>query len=101
MWRATAIAAILGTLAIACGTTSTKVRFDAVTPGAPLAIDATLVRPAGDGPFPAVVQLHGCAGLESQSYRWARWFADRGYVALVVDSFGPRKVKGDCRSGPD
>jgi dienelactone hydrolase len=60
-----------------------------------------LVRPDGPGPFPAVVQLHGCAGVEAQSYRWARWLAARGYAALVVDSFGPRGVKGDCRSGPD
>ena len=59
------------------------------------------MRPSGPGPFPAIVQLHGCGGLEAQSYRWARWFAEHGYVALVVDSFGPRKLKGDCRSGPD
>ena len=77
------------------------VRFANVTPGAPMTIDATLARPSGPGPFPAIVQLHGCGGLEAQSYRWARWFADHGYVALVVDSFGPRKLKGDCRSGPD
>jgi dienelactone hydrolase len=77
------------------------VKFTNVTPGAPQEISATLVRPAGTGPFPAVVQLHGCGGLEAQSYRWARWLADHGYVALVVDSFGPRGVKGDCRSGPD
>src|SRR6266705_4020809 len=57
---------------------------------------------AGEGPFPAVVQLHGCGGLEAQSYRWARWLAEHGYVALVVDSFGPRGAKADCRSaGPD
>jgi dienelactone hydrolase len=77
------------------------VRFPSLTPAAPLAIEATLVRPAGPGPFPAVVQLHGCAGVEAQSFRWARWLADRGYVALVVDSFGPRGLEGDCRSGPD
>jgi len=77
------------------------VRFPSATPGAPATIEATLIRPAGPGPFPAVVQLHGCAGVEAQSFRWARWLADRGYVALVVDSFGPRRLKGDCRSGPD
>ena len=77
------------------------VRFDNVTPGAPLAIDATLVLPAGPGPFPAVVQLHGCGGIEAQSFRWARWLADRGYAALVVDSFRARHVKSDCRTGPD
>ena len=77
------------------------VRFPNLTPGAPVTIEATLVRPTGSGPFPAVVQLHGCGGVEAQSLRWARWLAARGYAALVVDSFGPRKVKGDCRSGPD
>ena len=77
------------------------VAFANATPGAPLEIVGTVVRPAGDGPFPAVVQLHGCGGLEPQSYRWARWFADHGYVALVVDSFGPRKVSGDCRTAPN
>ena len=78
-----------------------QISFANVTPGAPQQITATLVRPDGDGPFPAVVQLHGCGGLEPQSYRWARWFADHGYVSIVVDSFGPRNVKGDCRSSPD
>jgi len=80
---------------------TSAVRFTNLTPAAPVAIDATLVRPAGNGPFPAVIQLHGCAGLEPQSYRWARWLAERGYVSLVVDSYGPRGVKGDCRTGPD
>jgi dienelactone hydrolase len=80
---------------------SSMVTFANVTPGAPQQISAVLVRPPGRGPFPAVVQLHGCAGVEAESYRWARWFAHHGYVALVVDSFGPRHVKGDCRSGPD
>ena len=76
------------------------VRFPNMTPGTPVTITATLVRPDGPGPFPAVVLLHGCAGIEAQAFRWARWLAERGYVALVVDSFGPRGVKGDCRSGP-
>jgi dienelactone hydrolase len=79
----------------------TRVTFFNLTPDTPLEIAGTLVRPTGNGPFPAVVQLHGCAGVEEQSFRWARWLADRGYVALVVDSFGPRKVRSDCRTGPD
>jgi dienelactone hydrolase len=101
-----AIAAMLlaGTLLGACATTGPDgdvVRFPNITPGQPTTITGTLVRPAGAGPFPAVVQLHGCAGVEAQSYRWARWLADRGYVALVVDSFGPRRMAGDCRARPD
>src|SRR6266511_194461 len=83
-----------GLAGCAAGVTTLPVKFTNVTPVAPQEISATLVRPAGEGPFPAVVQLHGCGGLQAQSYRWARWLADRGYVALVVDSFGPRRAKG-------
>jgi dienelactone hydrolase len=98
-----AAAVMAATLLAGCAAHTARhiVRFPNATPGAPAAIEATLIRPAGPGPFPAVVQLHGCAGVEAQSFRWARWLADRGYVALVVDSFGPRRLKGDCRSGPD
>jgi dienelactone hydrolase len=96
-------AMLLAVSAAGCASSpvSAPVTFRTVTPGSSEEIVATLVRPEGAGPFPAVVQLHGCAGLEAQSYRWARWFADHGYVAMVVDSFGPRGVKGDCREGPD
>jgi len=102
-WRALVAGVIGGVLSSGCagGLVTLPVKFPNITPGAPQEIAATLVRPAGEGPFPAVVQLHGCAGLEAQSYRWARWLADHGYVALVVDSFGPRHTKVDCRSGPD
>jgi dienelactone hydrolase len=98
-----AAAVMAATLLTGCAvhTARQTVRFPNVTPGAPVMITATLVRPAGPGPFPAVVQLHGCAGVEAQSFRWARWLAERGYVALVVDSLGPRNATGDCRSGPD
>jgi dienelactone hydrolase len=101
--RVLAAVAIVGVFSAGCtgSLVTLPVKFPNGTPSAPQEIVGTLVRPAGRGPFPAVVQLHGCAGLEAQSYRWARWLADHGYVALVVDSFGPRKVKGDCRTGPD
>jgi len=99
--RRTAVAVILGSVLAGCASGGQSVSFPNVTPQAPITIDATLFRPAGDGPFPAVVQLHGCGGLEAQSYRWGHWFADHGYVAVVMDSFGPRHAKNDCRTGPD
>jgi len=47
--------------------------------------------------------LHGCSGLwakdgePTSSYAfWAGHFRDRGYVALLVDSFGPRGEKEIC-----
>jgi carboxymethylenebutenolidase len=59
---------------------------------------------AGAGPFPAVVMLHGRAGpysslakgtydattLSKRHKQWGEFWAERGYVALLVDSFGPR-----------
>ena len=57
-----------------------------------------LYRPVGDGPFPAVVQLHGCGGrapLERENAAGARMVA-LGYALLIVDSFGPRGVKERC-----
>jgi dienelactone hydrolase len=103
MRRGLGLAIILVALSSGCAARAgtSPVRFANLTPGAPASIEATVVRPPGRGPFPAVVQLHGCGGVEPQSLRWAQWLAERGYVSLVVDSYGPRGVKGDCRTGPD
>lgn len=49
-----------------------------------------LLRPEGDGPFPAVVVLHGCRGIRSKDMRWAERLREQGYVALVVDSLTGR-----------
>ena len=67
------------------------------------ALDGYLARPAGPGPFPAVVMMHGCGGLLTKSGRmqtnlaaWARRLADWGYVALAVDGFTPRGIREIC-----
>ena len=72
-------------------------------PGPSITLQGRLYRPAGDGPFPAFVLLHGCNGLwqrEGQPYRsyeaWARHWQEHGYLALLVDSFGPRGEKEIC-----
>jgi dienelactone hydrolase len=63
-----------------------------------------LFRPEGRGPHPAVVLLHGRAGAYSSLAKgvydattltkrhkfWGEFWAGHGYVALLVDSFGPR-----------
>jgi dienelactone hydrolase len=51
-----------------------------------------LFKPDGDGPFPAVVILHGCLGVRSKDTRWAQRLRDQGYVALVVDSLTGRDL---------
>src|ERR1700756_4024699 len=61
-------------------------------------LDGYLFRPAGAGKHPALVFLHGCGGLfnrangfiEPRELDWAHEFNQRGYLVLMVDSFGPR-----------
>ncbi len=81
---------------LAAGCSTIPVSFPNATPGAPLEVPGWLVRPAGRGPFPAVVLLHGCEGISPATHDWARWFRDRGYVALVVDSWAPRGLGEAC-----
>jgi len=76
------------------------VSFESATPKAPDRIEGRLVKPKGTGPFPALVLLHGCQGVSPQFHAWARWLGERGYVAFVVDSFGPRKEPADCKDDP-
>lgn len=63
-----------------------------------------LFKPAGTGPHAAIVMLHGRGGpysslkrgtytaetLTARHRMWGEFWAARGYVALLVDSFGPR-----------
>jgi dienelactone hydrolase len=62
----------------------------------PVRLVGYLARPAGDGPFPAVVLLHGCGGFHSSMVSWADRLSRFGYVALAVDSYGPRGIDEQC-----
>jgi dienelactone hydrolase len=68
------------------------------TPAAPAeTIDAYLSRPDGNGPFPAIVYLHGCGGLsEKTRHRIADLMTAWGYVTLAVDSFASRGITEAC-----
>ncbi len=68
-----------------------------------LTVPGKLFKPAGDGPFPAIVMLHGCSGiyyngnLQSTFQEWGDRLNQAGYVALLVDSFTPRGLtNGVC-----
>ncbi|MBN8988081.1 MAG: dienelactone hydrolase family protein [Rhizobiales bacterium] len=51
------------------------------------------------GPSPAVVLLHGCSGnWQRLDERWGKRIASWGYVALTVDSLGPRGLT-NCGDG--
>lgn len=73
--------------------------------GDDLMLRAILYRPDRPGPFPAVIALHGCAGLYgrdgSLSPRHADW-AERlvaaGFIVLFPDSFGSRGAESQCKT---
>jgi dienelactone hydrolase len=50
----------------------------------------------GGGPFPAVVVLHGCIGITGHFTGIADRLSSWGYVALAVDSLGPRGLADRC-----
>ncbi len=84
------LSVLLTVILMGCATTTT-VTFNG---SESLTLKGALIKPKGDGPFPAVVLLHGCEGMGgagSDSYnRWASRLKSWGYVTLQVDSFGPR-----------
>ena len=63
-----------------------------------IALRGELFKPKGSGPFPAVVLMHGCGGLQSavrmalSSY--AELLVENGFAVLNLDSFGPRRNSG-------
>ncbi len=60
--------------------------------------DIEIVRPDGDGPFPAVLLYHGCEGLWNGDKRrplmgiYADIARSEGVVAIIVDSLKPRNI---------
>lgn len=76
-------------------------RHEPIIPAAPSIVDGFLTKPAGPGPFPAIVHLHGCGGLADEvkrggSHYWSQRLASWGYAVLVVDSFTSRGINNTC-----
>jgi dienelactone hydrolase len=94
----TRLAALIGALMIA--STGAKagqfVDIEGGTWAAKVQLVGYMARPPGPGPFPAVVLVHGCGGFHSTMISWADRLSRFGYVALAVDSFGPRGLDDDC-----
>jgi dienelactone hydrolase len=71
-------------------------------PPAPALVRGYVLKPAGDGPFPAVVALHGCAGMGTlfdprlDRNFWPDLLISWGYAVLLVDSFSLRGVDNTC-----
>jgi cephalosporin-C deacetylase-like acetyl esterase len=67
--------------------------------GKPTRVFAYYAKPAGAGPFPAVVLVHGGGGKAFRE--WAEHWAARGYCAITMDlaGHGPKQRLED--GGPD
>jgi dienelactone hydrolase len=89
-----------------------KVTIALLEQGKPDSADSAVVgylfKPAGNGPFPAIILMHGCDGMEWERRQPATWqllkryaehYVGRGYVALVLDSFVPRHITNICGNG--
>jgi dienelactone hydrolase len=68
-------------------------------------LQGALYVPKGNGPFPAIVALHGCAGLNGKNDEisprhrdWGERLAAQGYVVLFSDSFASRGLGPQCRN---
>jgi dienelactone hydrolase len=73
-------------------------------PDGAVTLHAALYRPDGAGPFPAIVALHDCGGLDSRPAattelygEWAKLLVADGFVVLFPDSFGSRGLGSQCR----
>ncbi|WP_158443099.1 aspartyl protease family protein [Rubrivivax gelatinosus] len=69
----------------------------------PAPLNGFVFAPDGAGPHPAVVMMHGCGGaygrdgtLNPRHRMWGEFLAAHGYLALMLDSFGPRGVRELC-----
>ncbi|MBT9287938.1 dienelactone hydrolase family protein [Prosthecodimorpha staleyi] len=70
------------------------------------ALRAHVWSPAGPGPHPAVIALHGCSGLYDRKGRvsarhadWGERLSAAGYRVVMPDSFGSRGASGSqCRT---
>ena len=65
-------------------------------------IQGHLTKPSGNGPYPAVVIVHGCTGLPAEVKTggakgfWSEQLERAGYAVLMVDSFTSRNVHDAC-----
>ncbi len=63
-------------------------------------IQGDLAKPDGAGPFPAVIVLHGCAGMhDTTKQKLVDDLVAWGYVTLLVDSYATRRIDHACEVG--
>ena len=66
-------------------------------------LKATIFRPEGAGPFPAIIGMHDCAGLmnpvgavASKYQEWAQLLVKAGFVVMFPESYASRGIGNQC-----
>jgi dienelactone hydrolase len=83
---AIAAAALMAAAPVASARETLQQRIDQLLPG------ADLLLPEGKGPFPVVIQLHGCGGKGDFQLGWAEVARKAGWAVIVVDSYKHRNI---------
>ena len=65
--------------------------------GETLMLTGKIRKPSGDGPFAAIVLMHGCTGVNANNIKWAKKFVNWGYVTLQVYSLRSRGSGSICK----
>ena len=97
--------AVIVLLVAGCQTTSGTGSTVQIEVDPRLTLTGALDAPEGPGPFPAVVLMHGCNGLDREALRalkdHSRHLVQAGFVTLILDSLTPRRVRPHVCNGQD
>ena len=91
--------AILFLVLLAGGASAQSVSFPSIAVGSSAAgpeIKGWIYKPAGPGPFRAIILAHSCAGTSPHTDIWGKLLVSWGYLVLAPDSFNPRGTKAVC-----
>jgi carboxymethylenebutenolidase len=88
---------LLTGLALALGPATVHAETLAVKVGVRKDMDAQLMVPEGNGPFPAILLLHTSGGLQSGDLDYARQLVSEGYAVLVPSFLATYNIKAKNR----
>jgi len=77
---------LVGGVQMAGAMETVQQRIDSLLPASQLYL------PEGKGPFPVVIQLHGCGGPKKLQAAWAPVAREAGWAVIVVDSYAYRRI---------
>ena len=80
---------------------SQKVSVQGISRGDGKELDAYLYKPKGDGPYPAVIALHGAGGIFPYQLWWAKEISKKGYTVLFIDHYCTRGHLCEVESDDD